>query len=171
MALSRSFVFAGFVLRLAAASMLVVSAAHAADLIFANDFDPEEGPGPTQTCTINPDASGFFTLNGPGSSAVVRLPPGYDAGNPTPQRLLIALHGCGDTALNFATWAAVPFALRASQNYIGAALGGRDGQCWSLGTDAPLVTAAIANIRSCFYVHRRRSAATRREATLPTKSQ
>jgi len=145
----------GFVLCLALGSLTSFEA-NAADLVFANDFDPEAGEGPAQTCTVNPDASGFFTRTGPNSSVVVRLPPDYSVANPTPQRLLISLHGCGDTAQNFATWAVVPVALRASQDYIGAALGGRDGQCWNLSTDAQLVSAAIADIRSCFYVHRKR---------------
>lgn len=120
-----------------------------------NLFVWDAGPGPTQVCPFSPDANGFFTLASPQSSYVVRLPVGYDVENPTPQRLLVALHGCGDSAFNFATWAAVPFALRASQDYIAISVGGRDGQCWNLGSDGPVVAAAIAHVRSCFYVHQR----------------
>jgi predicted esterase len=58
--------------------------------------------------------------------------------------------------MNFATWGAVPFALRGTQDYIAISIGGRDGQCWTLATDGPIVTAAIAHVRSCFYVHQRR---------------
>ncbi len=120
------------------------------DLIFAGDFEPGPGPGPTQSCPFTADADGFFTLSSPNSDYVVRLPPGYDVVNPVPQRLLVAMHGCGDTAYNFATSAAVPSALRASQNYIAISIGGRDGLCWNVPGNAGLVSAAITHVRSCF---------------------
>jgi poly(3-hydroxybutyrate) depolymerase len=131
------------------------SYAVAADYIFADDFS-DPGPGPTQSCPTSPDASGFFTLTSSASSYVVRLPVGYDVAHPRPSRLLVALHGCGDTAYNFATWAAAPFALRSKQNYIAISLGGRDGTCWNTGADGAIVAAAIAHVRSCFYVHQER---------------
>ena len=129
-----------------------------ADPIFADGYEPDTsaGPGPTQSCPFTANADGFFTLNSASSSYVVRLPVGYSVANPQPQRLLVALHGCGDTAMNFATWAAVPSALRDSQNYIAISIGGRENQCWNISTDAALVTAAISHVRSCFYVHQRR---------------
>jgi len=151
---SRQTIAVSCVLRVAAL-LLSAGAAHAADLVFADDFDPEAGAGPTQTCTVNPDAEGFFTRTGPTLSVVVRLPAGYDSANPTPQRLLALMHGCGDSAYNFAKWAVVPSALRASQDYIGVSLGGREGDCFNTSSDAQLVAAAIADIRSCFYVHRK----------------
>src|SRR5664279_1495194 len=129
-------------------------AAASGDFIFADDFSLP-GPGPTQSCTINPDADGFFTLSSALSNYAVRLPPAYEVAHPRPSRLLVALHGCADTAMNFATWAAAPFALRSSQNYIAISVGGRDGGCWNL-SDGPLVAAAIAHVRSCFYVHQER---------------
>ena len=129
--------------------------ATAGDFIFADDFS-DPGPGPTQSCAVSPDSNGFFTLTSALSNYAVRLPPAYEVANPRPSRLLVALHGCGDNAMNFATWAAVPFALRAKQNYIAISVGGRDGACWSLSTDAALVAAAIAHVRSCFYVHQER---------------
>jgi len=140
------------------ALLLTVAAvsARATDLIYANDFELDAGTGPTQTCTVSPDASGFFTLTSAVSDYVVRLPPGYDSLNPVPQRLLVAIHGCGDTALNFASWAAVPYGLRASQNYIAISVGGREGDCFNTSSDAAIVSAAIEHVRSCFYVHRRR---------------
>lgn len=140
---------------LAVLSMLAATCVQATDLIYANDFEIDAGPGPTQTCTVNPDANGFFTLTSAASDYVVRLPPGYDTLNPVPQRLLVAIHGCGDTALNFATWAAVPVALRGTQNYIAIAIGGQDGACFNTSSDTALVSAAIEHVRSCFYVHRR----------------
>jgi pimeloyl-ACP methyl ester carboxylesterase len=129
------------------------AAANAADAVFRQGFEPYAGVGPTQTCTYTPDGNGFFTLTSAASNYTVRLPPGYDTQNPQPRQLLVAIHGCGDSAMNFATWAAVPFALRASQDYIAISVGGRDGQCWSVGTDDALVSAAIAHASSCFYVH------------------
>ncbi len=113
------------------------------------------GPGPTESCPFTPaPGSGFFTFNSGLTDYVVRLPVGYDDDNPTPRRLLVALHGCGDTALNFAGWAAAPFELRPTLDYIVISIGGRDGQCWSL-SDAAWVYAAIADVRSCFYVHQK----------------
>lgn len=116
----------------------------------------DPGPGPTQDCPFTEDEDGFFTLTSSESSYVVRLPVGYDTSNPTPTRLLVSLHGCGDTAYNHATWAAVPYALRDTQDYIAISLGGRDGQCWSGLQDKPKVDAAIAHVRSCFYVHQKK---------------
>jgi poly(3-hydroxybutyrate) depolymerase len=130
-------------------------AAAAGDFIFADDFS-DPGPGPTQSCAVNPDSNGFFTLTNASTTYAIRLPPAYEVANPRPSRLLVALHGCGDNAMNFATWAAVPFALRSSQNYIAISVGGRDGACWNLSTDAALANAAIAHVRSCFYVHQER---------------
>ncbi len=141
-----------------AACCMTAVAAHAfpinaADAVFNDGFEPYAGIGPTQTCPYTPDGNGFFTLTSPASNYAVRLPPGYDAQNPQPQRLLVAIHGCGDNAMNFATWAASPYALRATQNYIAISIGGRDGACWNIGTDDALVSAAITHVSSCFYVH------------------
>lgn len=116
----------------------------------------DPGPAPTQTCTYTKDNAGFFKLTSPSSDYWVRLPPTYDEKAPKPTRLLVALHGCGDTALNFATWGAAPQAIRATQDYIAISIGGRDGQCWTMNTDGALATAAITHLRSCFYVHQKK---------------
>ena len=123
------------------------------DTIWGDGFEPYAGVGPTQSCPFTPNGEGFFTLSSGASNYAVRLPVGYDVQNPQPQRLLVAIHGCGDSAMNFATWAAVPFALRPTQDYIAISVGGRDGQCWSIGTDDGLVAAAITHASSCFWVH------------------
>lgn len=138
---------------LVAASAARALPLNAADAVFNDGFEPYAGSGPTQTCPYTPDANGFFTLTSPASTYAVRLPPGYDTQHPQPQRLLVAIHGCGDNAMNFATWAASPYALRSTQNYIAISIGGRDGACWNIGTDDALVTAAITHVSSCFYVH------------------
>jgi predicted esterase len=127
--------------------------AHPNDTVYVDGFEPYAGPGPTQVCPHTPDSNGFFTLTSSASNYVVRLPVGYDAQNPQPQRLLVAMHGCGDTAMNFAGWAAAPFDLRATQNYIAISVGGRDSQCWNIGTDDHFVSEAIEHVSSCFYVH------------------
>lgn len=133
----------------------------ALELVFSDGFQSgnvsvwNPGPGPTETCAFTPDPdTGFFTLDSGLTDYVVRLPVGYEVENPTPRRLLVALHGCGDTALNFAGWAAAPWVLRPTLDYIVISIGGRDGQCWSL-SDAAWVYAAIADVRSCFYVHQK----------------
>ena len=115
----------------------------------------DPGPGPTQQCTVTKDANGFFQLTSPLSDYSVHLPAAYDVEHPQPTRLLVGLHGCGDTAANFATWAVVPFSLRATHDYIGISVGGRDGQCWNIAQDGAVVAAAIAHVRSCFYVHQK----------------
>jgi predicted esterase len=125
-----------------------------ADLSSAPDLNGDPGPGPTQTCTVTADANGFFTLNSPKSDYVARLPPGYDPQKPLP--LLVAIHGCGDTAKNFATWGAVPFASRATQDYLAISIGGRDNDCWMVPADGPTVIAAIDHMKSCFWVHQKK---------------
>ena len=117
----------------------------------AGAVDP--GPGPTKQCSYTPDADGFFSLSSAKSDYWVRLPVSYNPAKPS--RLVVAIHGCGDTAKNFATWAAAPYALRATQDYIAISIGGRDNQCWDLAADGPTVAAAIADVRACFFVHQK----------------
>ncbi len=116
----------------------------------------DPGAGPSQQCSFTPDTDGFFTLTSSKADYWVRLPNGYDVDNPTPTRLFVAIHGCGDTAYNFATWGAVPWEIRDTHDYIGISLGGRDGECWNMSTDGPIVLAAIDHVRSCFYVHQKK---------------
>ena len=54
-------------------------------------------------CTVTKDAAGFFKLTSTKSDYWVRLPPSYSVQSPQPTALLVAIHGCGDTAYNFAT--------------------------------------------------------------------
>jgi hypothetical protein len=116
----------------------------------------DAGPGPTQDCPFTKDMDGFFTLTSPLSDYVARLPANYDVANPEPTRLIVALHGCEDTAYNHATWAGVPYNLRDSQDYISISLGGRDGGCWKVPDDKAIIDAAVAHVRSCFYVHQKK---------------
>jgi predicted esterase len=86
----------------------------------------------------------------------IRLGPNYDRTHHTPISLLVGVHGCGDTALNYLSWAVVPFAVRDTQSYIGASVGGRDGACWNLATDAALVMNTIADAKTHFNINPRR---------------
>jgi predicted esterase len=135
--------------------LAVVLAACSSDTDGPNGPD-EAGPGPTQACPATPDGQGFFRLTSSASDYWVRLPPGYDPAAPTPQRLVVGIHGCGDSAQNFLQWAIAPFPLRATQGYIAISLGGKDGQCWDMTADPPKVLAAIEHVRSCFWVHQKR---------------
>lgn len=113
----------------------------------------DPGPKPTATCNVTKDANGFFTRGG----YVGYVPPTYD-GN-TPVHLVVGLHGCGDSAQNFATWAISPFDTRKKQEHIGISMGGHDGQCWPASNDPATeaaVMAAIADISSCYWVHQQK---------------
>lgn len=121
----------------------------------------DPGPGPTETCTFTPDTNGFFPLtSSDGIEHIVRLPKkptAYDTAAPQPYPLFVSLHGCGDTALNHATWSTVPWGTwRDNQNYIGLSVGGRNGACWNMTDDPVKVANAIAKVRACFYVHQKK---------------
>lgn len=109
-------------------------------------------PKPTATCPVTKDAAGFFTRQSPLGSYVAYVPPGYDGSKPMP--LLVGMHGCGDDAKNYATWAVAPYDTRATQQYIGISLGSETGanHCWSMGGDDDKVLAAAEDIAKCFWV-------------------
>ncbi len=124
------------------------------------DLLDDPGPGPTQSCAYTEDQYDFFELvSSDDVHHTVRLPklPAYDANNPQPYPLFVALHGCGDTADNHGKWSAVPWegTYRDEQSYIALSVGGRDGTCWQM-TDDPIVFAAIARVRECFWVHQKK---------------
>ena len=85
-------------------------------------------------------------------SYVAFVPPGYDGSKPMP--VLVGMHGCGDDALNYATWGVAPYDTRATQEYIGISLGSETGanHCWSMGGDDDKVLAAVEDIAKCFWV-------------------
>ena len=113
----------------------------------------QPGPAPKGCAGITKDKDGFFTRTTPQGSYVGFVPKSY-AGQPT--TLVVGLHGCGDSAMNFAKWGVNPYKTIATQNHIGISIGGRDGQCWDTKNDDPKVTAAITDIASCFYVHQQK---------------
>ncbi len=110
------------------------------------------GPKPAGGCTITKDANGFFTRNSGKGTYVAYVPSSYDAN--TPMRAIVGLHGCGDTALNFASWGINPGATRASQTHIGISVGSETGTsaCWA-SADDPKVIAAIDDLSKCFWIH------------------
>jgi predicted esterase len=115
---------------------------------------PDPGPPPTSTCTVQKDDSGFFWRTSSKSKYVAYVPASYD---PTkPMRLIVGMHGCGDDALNFAQWGVNPYATRATQDHIGISVSGETGnnKCWSMGGDDEKVLAAVEDLATCFWVNR-----------------
>lgn len=117
--------------------------------------DPNAGAGakPASACSVSKDGSGFFVRNTSKSSYVAYVPASYDG--TTPMRLIVGLHGCGDNAHNFATWAVNPYDTRSTQTHIGISIGGKDGTCWN-GSDDDKILAAVDDISSCFWVHQKK---------------
>lgn len=113
----------------------------------------DPGPAPAGNCKISKDSDGFFTRTTAKSDYVAFVPKAY-AGKPT--TLVVGLHGCGDDAHNFATWAIAPYDTRDTQAHIGISIGGQDGNCWDTTKDQDKVLAAIADISTCFYVHKQK---------------
>ncbi len=111
------------------------------------------GPKPPSTCSNTKDGGGFFVRSTVKSTYEAYVPASYTGA--APMRLIVGLHGCGDSAHNFATWAVNPYDTRATQQHIGISIGGRDGQCWN-GSDDDKVLAAIDDISKCFWVHQKK---------------
>ena len=113
----------------------------------------DPGPAPVGCGTVTKDKDGFFTRTTAKSPYVGFVPKGY-AGKPT--TLVVGMHGCGDSAMNFATWGVNPFNTRATQTHIGISIGGQDGNCWDTNKDIDKVLAAIDDVSKCFYVHQQK---------------
>jgi predicted esterase len=116
---------------------------------------PADDPGPAPAgCTLNKDSDGFFQRSTAKTTYVGYVPKGYDG---KPKRLLVGLHGCGDSAWNFATWGVNPSETRDDQEYIGISVDGASGggNCWSQ-SDAAKVLAAIDDVSQCLYVHQKK---------------
>lgn len=113
----------------------------------------DPGPAPAGCDPITKDKDGFFTRTTAKGSYVGFVPKSY-AGKPT--TLVVGMHGCGDDAMNFATWAVNPWDTRGSQAHIGISIGGKDGSCWDTTKDQDKVLAAIDDVAKCFYVHKQK---------------
>jgi predicted esterase len=113
----------------------------------------DPGPAPAGCGAITKDKDGFFTRTTATASYVGFVPKSY-AGKPT--TLVVGMHGCGDDAMNFATWAVNPWDTRGAQAHIGISVGGKDGSCWDTNKDQDKVLAAIDDVSKCFYVHKQK---------------
>ena len=115
---------------------------------------PDRGPAPTATCTVQKDADGFFWRTSPKSDYVAYVPASYSPSKP--MRVIVGMHGCGDNAMNFAKWGMNPFPTRATQQHIGISVSGETGnnKCWSMGGDDDKVLAAVEDLAKCFWVDR-----------------
>lgn len=118
-----------------------------------SDPNAGAGPKPAGTCSVSKDSSGFFTRTESKGSYVAYVPASYDGSEPV--ELIVGLHGCGDSAYNFATWGVNPYDGRKTQKHIGISIGGEDGNCWNTADDDK-VLAAVADISSCFWVHQKK---------------
>lgn len=76
------------------------------------------------------------------------VPNSYDSTHATPTKLFVWLHGCGGSSSSD-IWKAIP---RGTQNWIVVSPGGAEGKCWSVGTDAAIVMATIADIKTKFNI-------------------
>ncbi len=115
----------------------------------------DPGPAPPGCEGVTKDDDGFFTRRAGSVSYVGHVPKSYTG---APMRLFVALHGCGDSAWNFATWGASPWKTRETQDWLAISVDGASGggNCWNMGVDAPKVLAAIDDVAKCFYVHRKK---------------
>ncbi len=118
------------------------------------DPNANAGAKPTAACTVSKDKNGFFVRSSSKSSYVAYVPKSYNGSAPV--SLVVGLHGCGDSAANFASWGINPADSRATQQHIGISIGGKDGQCWSMGGDDDKVLAAVDDISKCFWVHQKK---------------
>ncbi len=99
------------------------------------------------------DGNGFFLLNSGESDYYGFAPGSYNPA--TPISLFVWMHGCGGQAYGD-MFTIAPFATRANQSYVAISLGGRDGQCWDVNTDAPKVLAAIRDVTRYFNIDPRK---------------
>ena len=116
---------------------------------------PPPPPPPPSTVPTDPvpfTKSTPFTLTSPQSNYWVYVPTAYDATHQTPSTVFVWLHGCG----GFSSGDIYSVSLGGSQDWISVAVGGREGSCWNVNTDAPKVLAAIADLKTHFNVAPRR---------------
>jgi poly(3-hydroxybutyrate) depolymerase len=113
-----------------------------------------DSPKPTEQCSISKDGNGFFVRTSAKSKYVAYVPKAY-TGN-EPMRVVVGLHGCSDTAMNFATWGVNPWDTRAAQQHIGISVDGATGNnsCWSKGYDDDKILAAVDDLAKCFWLDR-----------------
>ncbi|MDB4943292.1 MAG: CobN component of cobalt chelatase involved in biosynthesis [Labilithrix sp.] len=92
------------------------------------------------------------TLSSSAGPYSLYVPSSYDATHHTATKLLVWLHGCGGNAYGDA-WATSP---GGSQSWISVSVGGRDGACWNMSTDATLALAALDDVKRRLNIDPRR---------------
>jgi hypothetical protein len=120
------------------------------------DIDNVKLTASQSTATYLPvtyDANGFFNLNSGQSTYIGYKPDTYS--HSTPISLFVWMHGCGGNAAGD-MWTIAPPATRQTQSYIAISLGGRDGACWQVNSEAPKVLAAIDDIARYFNINPRK---------------
>lgn len=96
-----------------------------------------------------PFAAGeVFSLASSASPYWIYVPEGYDATHETPTTLFVWLHGCG----GYGRWDIYNVSPGGDQDWISIAVGGREGQCWSMADSPATVNAAIADVKRHFNV-------------------
>jgi pimeloyl-ACP methyl ester carboxylesterase len=105
---------------------------------------------PTAPLTVSKNT--VVTLNSSASPYFLVVPTAYDATHKTPTKLFVWLHGCGGYAANDARVVSPG----GSQSWITVSVGGRDGACWNVGSDATIVLAALDDVKRRLNVDPRR---------------
>jgi hypothetical protein len=103
-------------------------------------------PPQSPTFPVSPLAvakNNVVNLAGTAGPYSVLVPDAYDAAHNTPSKVLLWMHGCGGDAYGDA-WVTSP---RGTQSWITVSVGGRDGQCWDVNTDTPLVLGALEDVK------------------------
>lgn len=82
------------------------------------------------------------TLQSSSSAYFVVVPDSYDTSHNTASSLFIWLHGCGGQAASDAR----EVSPAGSQTWVTVSVGGRDGGCWNMDSDAKLVLAVQGSL-------------------------
>jgi len=120
-----------------------------------DDLSPQAASG--SNCTVTKDSSGFFERSSTQGPYVAYVPARYS--HSAPMRVIVGLHGCGDTARNFASWGVNPYPTRATQTHIGISVGGETGgsKCWNVsGADDAKIMAAVDDLARCYWLDRKK---------------
>jgi predicted esterase len=97
-------------------------------------------------------SAGQFTTRETASTRYVVYVPSRPDGS-----LVVGLHGCGDSAANFASWSVAPAGLRATQSHVALSLDGASQHgCWDIARDGAKVLAAINDVSRCLTIDRKR---------------
>lgn len=89
-----------------------------------------------------------FTTNS-GQTNWVYVPTSYDSTHNTPTTLFVWLHGCGGQNQYDVSMVSPG----GTQSWISLAPGGREGSCWTVGTDTSIVLGAIADLKTHFNIN------------------